>query len=605
MTNDEKRLASLKHKISVLPNKPGIYQFFSKYNVIIYVGKAKDLKKRVSSYFLKNVENHKTRLLVKQIYDIKHIVVDSETDALLLENNFIKKYQPKYNVLLKDDKSFPWICIKNEPFPRVFSTRNVIKDGSLYYGPYTSTKMVHTLLELIREIYPLRTCNYYLSDENIDQGKFKVCLEYHIGKCKAPCVGLQTKYEYNDNIEQIKNILRGNIQSVISSLESKMEGYAEVFKFEEAQNLKDTIKLLNKYKSKSTIVSRSIHNVDVFSYLEEGDFVYVNFLKMANGSIIQSQTIELKKKMEESKEELLTYAITHVRQRLDSHSKEIVIPFPVNYDIGDVNVTIPQKGDKKHVLDLSTRNAKYFLQERKMQLAKTDPERHEQRILETAKSDLRLKSYPRHIECFDNSNIQGENPVAACVVFRDTKPSKKEYRKFHIKTVTGPDDYASMYEVVYRRYRRYQDEDSELPDLLVIDGGKGQLNAAVRALKELGIAEKIPVLGIAKRLEEIFFPGDEIPLYLDKNSETLKLIQHLRDEAHRFGITFHRKNRTGHLFDSDLNSIDGIGPKTIEKLFKYFKSKEAIKEATKEQLKNVLDSKKAHRIFSYFNSDDE
>lgn len=597
---DKKRFEQLKEIIRVLPEKPGVYQYFNQAGKIIYVGKAKNLKKRVSSYFTKSHDNARTAILVRQIHDIKHIVVESETDALLLENNFIKKYQPKYNVLLKDDKSFPWICIKNEPFPRVFSTRNVIRDGSLYYGPYTSVKMVNTLLELIRDLYPLRTCNYLLTAENISHGKFKVCLEYHIGNCKGPCEGLQDKSEYDHNIGQIKKILRGNIHTVIGLLEKEMQNAAAVYEFEKAQMLKDKIGLLKKYQSKSTVVSRSIHNVDIFSIVDDASFAYVNFLKVANGSIIQSHTIEMKKKLQETKEELLPLAIANIREKLNSTSRELVAPFEIDYPEQDITITVPKKGDKKHLVNLSTRNARYLLEERKMQLAKTDPERHQKRVMETLKYDLRLQTLPEHIECFDNSNIQGTHPVAACVVFKNAKPSKKEYRKFHIKTVRGPDDYASMKEVVHRRYRRLQDEGMQLPDLVVIDGGKGQLHAAVQALDELSLRGQIPVIGIAKRLEEIYFPEDSIPLYLDKNSESLKLIQHLRDEAHRFGITFHRDTRSKSFITNELAEIPGIGDKTAEKLVRHFKTVKSVKSAEFEELKKIIGQAKAQKIYVYF-----
>lgn len=593
---------TIKENIRLLPEKPGVYQYFDQKGAIIYVGKAKNLKKRVSSYFTKAHDNAKTRLLVRQIHEIRHIVVESETDALLLENNFIKKYQPKYNVLLKDDKSFPWICVKNEPFPRVFSTRNVVRDGSLYYGPYTSVRMVRVLLELIRELYPLRTCNYQLTDANIKEGKFKVCLEYHIGNCLGPCENFQSQEEYDANIEQIKKILRGNIHSVIEALKEKMQEAASNFDFEQAQSLKEKTEQLEKYQSKSTVVSRTIHNVDVFAIVDDASYAYVNFIKVANGSIIQSHTIEMKKKMEETKEELLPLAMMNIRQKFASDAREIVVPFEIDYPAENIMFTIPQRGDKKHLLGLSERNAKYLREERKMQLAKTDPDRHAQRILKTMQYDLRLQELPEHIECFDNSNIQGTHPVAACVVFRHAKPSKKEYRHYNIKTVEGPDDYASMEEVVYRRYLRLMEEEYGLPGLIVIDGGKGQLNAAVMALTKLDLRGSIPIIGIAKRLEEIYFPGDDIPLYLDKNSETLKLVQYLRDEAHRFGITFHRKKRSKSFINSELTSVEGVGQKTTQKLLRTFKSVKQVKNANVEELSEVVGKNLAVKIFNHFHN---
>lgn len=534
---------NLQIQIKTLPNQPGVYQYYDKEGTIIYVGKAKNLKKRVSSYFTKTHDNGKTRVLVKKIANIKHIVVDTETDALLLENNLIKKYQPRYNVMLKDDKSYPWICIKKERFPRVFTTRRVIKDGSEYFGPYTSGKTVHTLLDLIKGLYSLRTCNYNLSEEKVAAGKYKVCLEYHLGNCKGPCEALETESQYNENIKAIKEILKGNFKDSLQQFRAQMLEYAKNMQFEEAQKIKEKLEVLENYQAKSTIVNPKISNVDVFAIVSDEGYGYVNFLQLSYGAIIRAHTLEIKKKLDETDKELLELAITEIRQRFNSKSKEIYVPFHV--DLGeDIKVTVPKLGDKKHILDLSIRNAKYFRMERFKQIKIVDPDRHANRIMAQMKADLRLNEEPRHIECFDNSNIQGTNPVAACVVFKDGKPSKKDYRHFNIKTVEGPDDFASMEEVVYRRYKRLLDEEQPLPQLIIIDGGKGQLSSALKSLDALGLRGKIAIIGIAKRLEELFYPNDPIPLYLDKKSETLKIIQQLRNEAHRFGIEHHRNRRS-------------------------------------------------------------
>ena len=526
-------------QISSLPNSPGIYQFYDAEELVIYVGKAKNLKKRVSSYFTKKHVNGKTRVLVKKIKSIKHIVVATESDALLLENNFIKKYRPRYNVLLKDDKSFPWICIKNERYPRIFSTRRLIKDGSAYFGPYTSMKTVKTLLELIRSVYPLRTCSYDLSVEKVTAGKYKRCLEYHLGNCKGPCENLQEFEDYQKQIEDIRDILKGNFKSSLLYFKHQMKTLADQMYFEEAQSVKEKIEVLENYQAKSTVVNPKISDVDVFSIFSDETHAYVNFLQVSHGLIVRSHTLEIKKKLEETDAELLQLAIVELRQRFQSDSKEIYLPFPVTID-SILKLTIPKVGDKKKLIDLSTRNAKFFRQERFKQIKITDPDRHTKRIMAQMKADLRLSQEPTHIECFDNSNIQGNNPVAACVVFKDGKPSKKEYRHFNIKTVEGPDDFASMEEVVFRRYKRLLSEGEPLPQLIVIDGGKGQLSSSIKSLTVLGLRGKIAIIGIAKRLEEIYFPEDSIPLYLDKKSETLKIIQQLRNEAHRFGISFHR-----------------------------------------------------------------
>lgn len=591
--------ASVTLQISTLPNAPGVYQYYDKDGSLLYVGKAKDLKKRVSSYFTKNIDSNKTRVLVKKIATIKHIVVETETDALLLENNLIKKYQPRYNVMLKDDKSYPWICIKKEPFPRVFTTRQVIQDGSEYYGPYTSMKTVHVLMELIGGLYPLRTCNYSLTQENIQAGKFKVCLEYHLGNCLGPCEGLQTEKDYMENVDAIRNILKGNFKDSLHRFRKQMKTLASELKFEQAQEIKEKIEVLESYQSKSTVVNPKISNVDVFSIISDESYSYVNFLQVAHGAIIRSHTMEIKKKLDETDKELLLLAIVELRQRFQSLSKEVYVPFKLN--LGDeIKVHVPKLGDKKHILDLSERNAKYFRMERFKQARIVDPERHEKRIMTQMMKDLRLKEEPKHIECFDNSNIQGTNPVAACVVFRNGKPSKKEYRKFNIRTVVGPDDYASMEEVVYRRYKRLLEEEQPLPQLIIIDGGKGQLSSALKSLDKLGLKGQIPVLGIAERLEEIFFPGDPIPLYLDKKSETLKVIQQLRNEAHRFGLSFHRDKRSKEALGSELETIPGIGEKTILRLFRHFKSKKRISEASFEELSKIVGSNRAKALIIHF-----
>ncbi len=588
-------------KVTTLPHKPGVYQFFDRHGEVIYVGKAKNLKKRVASYFNKGrYESHRLAILVSRIEDIQFIVVESESDALLLENNLIKKYQPRYNVQLKDDKTFPWICIKNEPFPRVFSTRNVVKDGSLYFGPYTSANMVRVLLELIRRLYPLRTCTYQLTPENIQKGKFKECLEYHLGNCKAPCIGLQSEADYNASIENIKRILKGDIQEVIDYMGELMNDYAASHQFEEAQSVKEKIRMLEKYKSRSTVVNTRIHNVDVFSLLEKGRQVYVNYLKVVSGRIVQSHTIELKRKLEETPADLLVVAITDIRQRLESESREIVVPFEIDYPMQGLKMTVPQKGDKKKLLELSERNLKYYHFEKEKRNEKIRAKFSQNKELEQLQHDLRMEQQPRHIECFDNSNIQGQYPVAACVVFRNGKPSRKEYRHFNIRSVTGPDDYASMKEVVYRRYRRLINNGDELPQLVVIDGGKGQLSAARESLQELGIQDQVVIIGIAKRLEEIFFPGDSLPLYLDKKSSSLKTIQHLRDEAHRFGIQFHRQKRSQHFTSTELEKIQGIGPKTARKLLEKYGSVAEVRKLDARTLEEEVGASRARAIVEHF-----
>jgi excinuclease ABC subunit C len=591
--------ASLELQVQTLPNEPGVYQYFDKNDVIIYVGKAKNLKKRVASYFNKNHENGKTRVLVKKIVHIKHIVVNTETDALLLENNLIKKYKPKYNVLLKDDKSYPWICIKKERFPRIFMTRRVIKDGSEYFGPYTSIKTVRVLLDLIKELYPLRTCSFDLSHANINEGKYKVCLEYHLKNCRGACEGLETEAKYNGSIKEIRNIIKGNFKESLEKFQEMMIAFASKMEFEEAQKIKEKLDLLGNYQSKSTIVNPSINNVDVFSIISDETHGYANFLKISNGSIIQSHTTEIKKKLDESDKELLELFIVEIRERFNSQSPEIYVPFKVN--IGEnIKVTIPVLGDKKRIVELSERNAKYFRMEQFKQIKIVDPDRHVKRIMAQMKKDLRLSVEPRHIECFDNSNIQGTNPVAACVVFKDGKPSKKDYRHYNIKTVEGPDDFASMEEVVYRRYKRLLEEDQPLPQLIIVDGGKGQLSSALKSLDMLGLRGKIAIIGIAKRLEEIYYPDDPIPLYLDKKSETLKITQYLRNEAHRFGITFHRNKRSKSAIKSELEQIPDVGAQTITTLLRKFKSAKRVKEASLEDLISEIGNSRAAKVHEYY-----
>ncbi len=589
----------LKIQLQTLPSSAGIYQYFDNNDNLLYIGKAKNLKKRVLSYFTKTHDNAKTRILVKKIASIKHIVVETETDALILENSLIKKYQPKYNIMLKDDKTYPWLCIKNEAFPRVFSTRRIIKDGSEYFGPYTSGKTVSVLLDLIKELFMLRTCNFDLSQTNIANKKYSVCLDYHIGNCKGPCEGLQSETDYNDDIQAIKNILKGHFKESLKKFEVLMHQFAADLKFEDAQKMKEKIDILVNYQAKSTVVNPSINNVDVFSILSDDEFAYVNFLKISNGAIIQSHTSELKKKLNESDKELLTLSIIEIRQRFQSQSTEIYVPVKVN--VGEaIKVTVPLQGDKKRLVDLSLRNAKYYRQERFKQIKIIDPERHSKRILGQMKTDLRLQLEPAHIECFDNSNIQGTNPVAACVVFKNAKPSKKDYRHFNIKTVEGPDDFASMEEVVYRRYKRMLDEQEPLPQLIIIDGGKGQLSSALKSLEALNLRGKIAIIGIAKRLEELYYPDDKVPLYLDKRSETLKIIQQLRDEAHRFGITHHRHKRSKQALKTDLTEIPGIGAKSAEVLLKHYKSVKRIKEADLNGLILILGQVLGKKVYEFY-----
>ena len=591
---------TLELQIQSLPNNPGVYQYYDKEGKILYVGKAKNLKKRVASYFNKLHDNAKTNVLVKKIIEIKHIVVSSEADALLLENNLIKKLQPRYNVMLKDDKTYPWICIKKEPFSRIFPTRRMVKDGSEYFGPYTNFKTVNTILDLIKELYPLRTCNYDLSEANIKSNKYKVCLEYHLGNCKGPCEGYETLENYQKQVDVIREILKGNFKNSMRDFKKLMQELATEMNFEAAQKIKEKIEILENYQSRSTILNPKISNVDVFSIVSDQTMAYVNFLQISHGAIIRSFTLELKKKLDETDEELLELAVVELRERFNLITKEIILPFPL--DFGDtIKVTVPQLGDKKQILELSQRNAKYQRLEQLKQIQIVDPERHTNRIMAQMQKDLRLSEEPRHIECFDNSNIQGTNPVSACVVFKDGKPSKKDYRHFNIKTVEGPNDFASMEEVVYRRYKRLLDENQPLPQLIIIDGGKGQLSSALKSIDDLGLRGKIAIIGIAKRLEELFYPGDSVPLYLDKKSETLKIIQHLRNEAHRFGITHHRDKRSKTALQTTMETIPGIGEKTMLTLIKHFKSVKRLQLATEKEISDVVGVSKAKKISEFYN----
>lgn len=586
--------------IQSLPDKPGVYCYYDKNGKVIYVGKAKNLKKRVSSYFRKTPDSGKTKVLVSKIADIKTIVVDNQYDALLLENTLIKKYQPKYNVMLRDDKTYPWICIKNEPFPRVFKTRKIIKDGSEYFGPYASVGILNALLDFIREVYPLRTCNYDLNQKNIKSGKFKVCLEYHLGNCLAPCVGYQSEEDYGKNIRSIRQILKGNYSEVIQHLSEDMKAYANILDFESAQKLKEKIEQVKNYQSKSLVTNPAIGSVDVFSIISDESFAFVNFIRVNQGSVTQSFTQEIKKKLDETDEEILEEAIIELLNRFGMVSKEIFLPFEMDLEIPGMLLTVPKIGDKRKLVELSVRNAKHYRIEQLKQIKIIDPERHTKRIMAQMKKDLRMPVEPRHIEGFDNSNIQGTNPVSACVVFKNGKPSKSDYRIFNVKTVDGPDDFKTMEEVIYRRYKRVLEEEQELPQLILIDGGKGQLSSALKSIDLLGLRGKITVISIAKNLEELYFPGDSIPLYLDKTSETLKVLQHIRDEAHRFGITKHRNKRSKSGLHSELEGVPGIGEKTILELLRKFKSVKKIKTATEDELTEVVGKFRAEKIISYF-----
>ena len=593
----QKTLSAIVHS---LPESPGVYSYYDGEGKILYVGKAKNLKKRVSSYFNKEPESGKLRVLVRKIRDIKFIVTETELDALLLENNLIKKLQPRYNIMLKDDKTYPWLCIKKEPFPRVISTRHVLNDGSEYYGPYASVRMMKTLMDIIRKLYPLRTCKLNLSQNNIQKGKFKVCLEFHLGNCKAPCIGKQTEEDYQRTINEIRAIIKGNLSEVIEALHKVMTDYAQKEDFENAQLVKEKLENLENYKSKSTIVNPHINNVDVFSVLDEENRAYVNYLKVMNGSIVQAHTVEVKKKLNETPSEILTFAIADFRQRFSSHAYEIIVPFRPEMDWNEVKITVPRRGDKKQLLELSQRNTKYFRMERQKQQELVDPDRHSRRILEKMKQDLRLNVLPEVIECFDNSNIQGAYPVASMVQFVKARPNKKAYRHFNIKTVEGSDDFASMEEIILRRYGRLLKEGKALPQLIVVDGGKGQLSAAVKSLRQLELYGKTGIIGIAKKLEELYFPNDPLPLYLDKKSETLRIIQQLRDEAHRFGITHHRNKRRKGTLKSELTEIKGIGKDTVQKLLREFKSVKNIREAPEKKMAVVVGKARAGIIFHHF-----
>lgn len=597
----EEKEQHLKNIISALPDNPGVYRFSNEEGTIIYVGKARNLKKRVSSYFNREqYENRKTWVMVNKVTDIAYTVVETELDALLLENSLIKKYQPRYNIRLKDDKSFPWICIRDEHFPRVYAMRNPVKDGSTYYGPYANVKMMHAVLELARRLYPIRTCNLNLTEENIKAKKFKVCLEYQIGNCLGPCEGLQSEQEYNENLQQVKHIIKGNIRSVLEHLETQMNDFAVKLEFEKAQVVKHKLDMVEKFRGKSTVVNPAIGKVDVFSIMSDEKNAYVNFMRVVDGAIVQTHTIELNKRLDESDEELLSFAIGEIFELFGSEMKEAIVPFSPGIEFPGVEFFVPQRGDKKSLLELSLRNAKYFRQDKLRIQEKINPERHTQRILEQMKTDLRMKELPAHIECFDNSNTQGAHPVSAMVVFKNAKPSKKDYRHFNIRTVEGPDDFASMEEVITRRYSRMLEENQPMPQLIIIDGGKGQLSSALQSLEKLGLRGKITVIGIAKKLEEIYFPGDSLPLYIDKKSETLKVIQHARNEAHRFGITHHRKRRSKATVRTELTEIKGISDVTAQKLLKTFGSVKKLKEITEEEITKVIGKAKGKLVVEHF-----
>lgn len=587
----------LDETLKKLPDNPGVYQFFNKEDKIIYVGKAKNLKKRVSSYFLKNHDNRKTEILVKQVEKIRHIVVDSEEDALLLENNLIKKYQPKYNILLKDDKTFPWICIKNEPFPRIFYTRKKLKDGSSYFGPYTSVYMARTILEVVKQIFPIRNCKLILSKENIESKKFKRCLEFQIGNCKAPCEQLYSDINYNADISNVKEILNGTLTPVFNYLKNGMQMASEKYDFERANEYKSKLLILENYKSKSLVCSSTMTNLDIFSFHEDENSAFVNYFRIVDGAIVTTYLLEVRKKLNETKEDILSFCIVEVRRICKSLSKEIILPFDIGVEFSNIKITIPQIGEKKKLLELCERNGRLFMLERAKNESLKSPVTKKQRLLERIQKDLRLRTLPHLIECFDNSNISGDFPVSSCVVFRDGQPFKSHYRHFNIKSVFGPNDFASMEEVVERRYTRQLREDGQLPDLIVIDGGKGQLSSAYSILQKLGIENKIAIIGIAKKLEELYFPNDPVPLYLDKKSETLKVLQHLRDEAHRFGITFHRSKRSENFTSSFLSSIPGIGNKTAEKLLYHFKSVERIKNVNIGEIQKLIGKDKAQKVW--------
>ncbi len=586
--------------LKTLPESPGVYRYYDESNALLYVGKAKNLKKRVTSYFSKEHDTFRLRLMVKKITDIKTVIVNTEMDALILENNLIKSLTPKYNILLRDDKTYPWILIKNERFPRVFNTRQIKKDGAEYFGPYPSVPTMFILLDLIKQLYPLRTCSFDLSDENISKNKFKACLEYSIGNCKAPCVNKQSEDDYNASVQHIRKIIKGDISFAIKDLKKLMFELADKLEFEQAAIYKKKIELLEKYQSKSVIVHPSITDTDVFAIISDEKTAYINYFKVMNGTIIQAQTLEFKKKLDETDEEMLVFAINEIRIRFNSLSKEIFVPFEPELQFENAKYIVPKIGDKKHLLDLGFKNVEAYKKEREKQLAIIDPERHVDRIMQQMMKDLRMKEEPRRIEGFDNSNIQGEYAVSAMPVFIDGKPAKKEYRHYNVKTVVGPDDFATMEEVIFRRYSRVIEEQLPMPQLIVIDGGKGQLGAAINSLRKLDLMGKVTVIGIAKRLEEIYFPGDSIPMYLDKRSETLKIIQHIRDEAHRFGITHHRNKRSRETFKTELSEIKGISDKTAQKLLIELKSVKGIKEATLQELIDIIGTSKANLVYAFF-----
>ncbi|KNB61767.1 excinuclease ABC subunit UvrC [Chryseobacterium sp. Hurlbut01] len=593
---------SLELQLKTLPSEPGVYRYYDKNGNLLYVGKAKHLKKRVLSYFNKNLLGYRIKIMVSKIHRLETTIVNSEYDALLLENNLIKEHQPFYNVMLKDDKTYPWICIKNEDFPRIFLTRTKIKDGSEYYGPYAKVRPAKILLDTIKHIYKLRTCNLNLAPAKIDDGKYKVCLEFHIKNCEGPCEGLESKEEYDEKIDAIRGIIKGDFQTAKKYLVNQMMKYAENLQFENAQIIKERLDILEDYQVKHTVVNPNIDDVDVFGMTSDETAAYVNYFKIRNGNIIQSFTTEIKKIIEESDEDILEEALIEIRQKFESNSKEVLIPFHLTLEIPNVKLIVPKVGDKKRIVELSEKNAKEYRIEKLKQVQIVDPERHSNRIMAEMQKLLRMPVEPRHIEGFDNSNIQGTNPVSACVVFKDGKPSKADYRIFHPKTVTGSDDFKTMEEVIFRRYKRMLDEGESLPQLILIDGGKGQLSSAIKSLKLLGLYGKITIVGIAKRLEEIFFPEDPIPLYLDKKSETLKILQRVRDEAHRFGVRHHRTRRTNSTIKSELEEIPGVGEKTIEMLLSKLKSVKRIKEANLETLEEILGKSKGKIVYDFFNN---
>lgn len=593
---------NLELQLKTLPSEPGVYRYYDKNDQLLYVGKAKHLNKRVLSYFNKNQNGYRTRIMVSKIHRLETTVVNSEYDALLLENNLIKAHQPFYNVMLKDDKTYPWICIKNEDFPRIFLTRTKIKDGSEYFGPYAKVKPARVLLDTIKNLYKIRTCNLNLAPSKIAEGKYRVCLEYHIKNCNGPCEDLESKEDYDEKVEAIRGIIKGDFRFAKKYLEERMFRFASNLEFEKAQMIKNNIESLENYQEKHTVVNPSIDDVDVFGMTSDETAAYINYFKIRNGSIVQSFTTEIKKVLEESDEDMLEEALVEIRQKFDSTSKEILIPFHLGLEIPNVKLIVPKVGDKKRIVELSEKNAKEYRLEKLKQVQIIDPERHTNRIMAEMQKLLRMPVEPRHIEGFDNSNIQGTNPVSACVVFKDGKPSKADYRIFHPKTVVGPDDFKTMEEVIYRRYRRLMEEGEPLPQLILIDGGKGQLSSAVKSLKLLGLYGKITIIGIAKRLEEIYFPEDSIPLYIDKKAETLKILQRVRDEAHRFGVKHHRTRRTNSTIKSELEQIPGVGPKSIEMLLTKLKSVKRIKEADIVTLEEILGKVKARVVWEFFNS---